>query len=127
MQVSRLMTRTNVDEEGSLSERFKMVTSLKTLHFLSLADRKQVDGLSHTLLETSKQMPGQQMKSPETTKSMSGLQRSDSMTSNRSSRTLGVSSRYQREKVAEAMQMVEREGAVIDAVMSRLEGLKLRT
>ncbi|RMD41246.1 hypothetical protein DV735_g3919, partial [Chaetothyriales sp. CBS 134920] len=36
-----------------------------------------------------------------------------------------VSSRYQREKVAEAMAMVEREGAVIEATMGRLEGLQL--
>ena len=55
------------------------------------------------------------------------LQRSDSTASNRSARSsLYVSSRYQRERVQEALQMVEREGAVIDAVMGRLEGLKLQ-
>ncbi len=39
--------------------------------------------------------------------------------------TFGVSSRLQKERIADVMTMVEREGAVIDAVMKRLERLKV--
>ena len=36
-----------------------------------------------------------------------------------------VSNRYQKERIAEVMNMVEREGAVIEAVQGRLERLKV--
>lgn len=39
--------------------------------------------------------------------------------------TFGVSSRLQKEKIADVMAMVEREGAVIDAVMKRLDRLNV--
>jgi hypothetical protein len=42
-----------------------------------------------------------------------------------SSASFGVSSRLQKERIADVMTMVEREGAVIDAVMKRLERLKV--
>ena len=38
---------------------------------------------------------------------------------------LGVSSRLQKERIADVMAMVEREGAVIDAVAQRLDKLKV--
>lgn len=52
-----------------------------------------------------------------------GLERSDSSAAARRLGGLSVSSKLQKEKIANVMGMVEREGAVIEAVMMRLERL----
>ncbi|RMZ75802.1 hypothetical protein DV738_g5297, partial [Chaetothyriales sp. CBS 135597] len=116
-------------------------TARKELSAKELAWKEEIEALSHhagvdqlskSLLSVSQKVastpPGankkDDMSRPTASPSVAHqLQRSDSTASNRSG--LFVSSRYQREKVAEAMAMVEREGAVIEATMGRLEGLQL--
>ncbi|RMZ81673.1 hypothetical protein DV737_g2376, partial [Chaetothyriales sp. CBS 132003] len=113
-------------------------TARKELSAKELAWKEEIEALSRnagaeqlskSLLSTSQNVAPASVKNDELSRSTSSiggaprLQRSDSATSRRSS--LFVSSRYQREKVAEAMAMVEREGAVIEATMGRLEGLQL--
>jgi hypothetical protein len=87
-----------------------------------------VKELTSTLLEQSHRLQKQQEE--EMSKSTSStLQRSDSTASWRSGfggegRAL-VSTRYQREKIQEVMKSVDREAAIIDAVMGRLEKLQV--
>ncbi|KIW14843.1 hypothetical protein PV08_07628 [Exophiala spinifera] len=55
----------------------------------------------------------------------SGTSASGAGAGSSTSSTFGVSSRLQKEKIADVMAMVEREGAVIDAVMKRLDRLNV--
>ena len=86
----------------------------------------QVQQLARELLEQAKSVQKDQSDKDEG-RQTSALGRSTSSTSQRSSiigSSLLVPSKLQKAKIAEAMNMVEREGAVIDAVIIRLERLK---
>ena len=95
----------------------------------------QVKSLAQNLLQESRRLQEKQQQQQEDDLSKSsssigrtpGLQRSDSTASRRSAVGSGsfVSARYQREKILEVMASVEREGAIIDAVMGRLEKLQM--
>ncbi|EXJ82689.1 hypothetical protein A1O3_06503 [Capronia epimyces CBS 606.96] len=102
-----------------------------------------VKQLAHELVEESKQLEKQQQEDQQSaatlkrgdsavTSSMSTSTLSTSMSGSKSNMSasssapaFGVSSRLQKERIAEVMGMVEREGAVIEAVMNRLERLKV--
>lgn len=80
----------------------------------------QVKQLAQELLEESRKLEKQQVAQEQS--KPSGHERSDSI----SRRQVGIaSSRLQKEKIADVMAMVEREGAVIDAVIARLDNLKV--
>jgi hypothetical protein len=91
----------------------------------------QVKELSRRLLEQARSLQSQNTNStsppPSLSKSTASLARSDSVSSSRSpgGSRIQVSSRYQKEKIAEVMGSVERESAIIDAVMGRLDRLRL--
>lgn len=96
----------------------------------------QVKKLSSSLLEESQMVEKQ---SPALEQSVSSLSASTSLSRSRASigtavsnggsgsgsTLFGVSSRLQKERIADVMAMVEREGAVIDAVVQRLDKLKV--
>ena len=116
--------------EGTLTERFEAVSA-------HLAHRKittkifQVKKLASDLLAQSQHLQKQHeddvSKSTSTIGGKPGLERSDSTASRRSGveGRACVSARYQREKIAEVMGSVEREGAIIDAVLGRLANLQV--
>ncbi len=93
----------------------------------------QAKHIAQNLLEESRRLQMQQQQQEDLSKSATsipgkpGLGRSDSMSSRRSGLGGGsyVSARFQREKIAEVMASVEREGAIIDAVMGRLEKMQV--
>lgn len=104
----------------------------------------QVKQLSTSLLEESRNLEKQiqeqrQQQPPALDQSTSSLSASTSLSRSRASigtaisgvgigsgsTLFGVSSRLQKERIADVMAMVEREGAVIDAVVQRLEKLKV--
>ncbi|KAK5412381.1 hypothetical protein LTR06_005351 [Exophiala xenobiotica] len=91
----------------------------------------RVKQFAHELLEASKSVEQQQASAPESAPSPMSASMSASMSTTKSggsgtsSASFGVSSRLQKERIADVMTMVEREGAVIDAVMKRLERLKV--
>ncbi|KAL2433735.1 hypothetical protein ABEF95_010078 [Exophiala dermatitidis] len=146
---SRLHKRFETVCQGSLfgsQERFSDAIALK--HQLILLCQK-VKHLSQELLEESKQLEKQQQGSQQQQQQQSlgaAPDRGDSaMTSSLSASAMsmagsrsvlstssssaltqpfGVSSRLQKERIAEVMKMVEREGAIIEGVMERLQRLK---
>lgn len=88
---------------------------------------KQVKQLADELLAQAKTVRKEQANS-ETRDQANGHGRSASSASPRSSLANGnmiVPSKLQKAKIAEAMTMVERESAVIEAVMVRLERLNV--
>lgn len=136
------------DENARLAKRFETVSCYYIPPLPGLLNLKcltwyQVKQLAHDLLEESKRLEKQQQQD---TQSAASLNRGDSaVTSSQSASTMsesksslsgststsaqhhpfGVSSRLQKERIADVMAMVEREGAVIDAVTKRLERLKV--
>ena len=106
---------------GSLLERYSTVCHFQSVGVLP-TNIDQAKNLSEHFVEEAKSAKKTEEKTP-------SLQRSDSNASRRSfmnstDRPL-VSNRYQKERIAEVMGMVEREGAVIEAVQGRLERLKV--
>ena len=112
-----------------LEERYGSVSlNLAPLtHFRNICSRKQVKQLADELLAQAKTLQKQQT-GPDSRNQTNGHGRSASSASPRSSVGNGsmvVPSKLQKAKIMEAMTMVERESAVIDAVMARLERLNV--
>ncbi|KAL6247577.1 hypothetical protein RBB50_005923 [Rhinocladiella similis] len=89
-----------------------------------------VKQFSRELLEESRRVEHAQASEPSPSPMSASISTIKSGTSasapaSGTSSTFGVSSRLQKERIADVMSMVEREGAVIDAVMKRLERLNV--
>lgn len=131
----------NSDDNARLDERLKQVCAMSFLasNAFRYANRVQVQKLARDLVDESRRLEKQQQeKSPPLDASTSSITPSmsasmamstSSISSFKSpaspSFSLGVSSRLQKERIADVMAMVERESAVIDAAMKRLDRLKL--
>jgi nucleoporin NUP82 len=120
--------------EGTMMERYEAVSppSLPQFNYEYSNTRSQVKELAKKLLDESNRLQNQHDDLSQSTGSGSGngkpsLERSDSSASRRSGTTVGsrVPGRFQREKIAEVMANVEREGAIIEAVLGRLEKLQV--
>ncbi|EXJ90770.1 hypothetical protein A1O1_03874 [Capronia coronata CBS 617.96] len=124
VEVDEQDVETHEEENARLDKRFETVKQL-----------------AHDLLEESKRLEKQQQETASTlergdsavTSAMSASTMSNgsmagsrySISASGSAQPFGVPSRLQKERIADVMAMVEREGAVIDAVMKRLERLKV--
>ena len=87
----------------------------------------QVNRLAAQLLQQAKSVQ-KESSDAETSAKSNGHARTSSIASKRSSianANVAVSSKLQKAKIAEAMNMVERESAVIEAVLARLERLNV--
>lgn len=111
-----------------LDRRFEEVCFGVCLHLKTLIT-PQVKQIAQELLEESKRVNQQQSQGADAASSSMSASMSTSISTTKSggsgSTPFGVSSRLQKERIGEVMAMVEREGAVIDAVMKRLERLKI--
>jgi nucleoporin NUP82 len=85
----------------------------------------QVKALREQLLEEAKRLQDTQKSKENEDLANSKSSFASGSSSGRRSPGFLVSSKYQKERIAEVMNMVEREGAVIDAVTRRLDALKV--
>ncbi len=84
----------------------------------------QARDLAESLLNQAEQLQkSQTLDSPSPQKGSSLLRTSSTASTASGMSNLGVPPKLQKAKIEEAMHMVEREAAVIDAVMARLERL----
>ncbi|KAI1608794.1 hypothetical protein EDD36DRAFT_93522 [Exophiala viscosa] len=84
---------------------------------------EEVKQIAQELLDESKRVTQDSAPSPMSASMSTSMSTTKSAGSG--STSFGVSSRLQKERIGDVMAMVEREGAVIDAVMKRLERLKV--
>ena len=109
------------DSRGSLLERYDTVSYPLSTDSLP-TNIKQAKHLSKHFIEEANAFK-------QTVDKSASLERSDSAASRRSFMSSTdrpfVSNRYQKERIEEVMTMVEREGAVIEAVQGRLKRLKI--
>lgn len=125
-------------DRARLDARFDTVRQdiVRASRSIGINTLSQVKKLSSSLLEESRKVEKQ---SPALDQSVSSLSASTSLSRSRASigtgvssagsgsgsALFGVSSRLQKERIADVMAMVERESAVIDAVVQRLDKLKV--
>ena len=120
----------NADQtrKDSLASRYDTVSGSGTMYlvFNSLTIDAQVKQLSEQLrAEVDRLQKSESDQPPQSENNDLATSRS-SIASNRSRSSFPlVSSRYQKDRIAEVMSLVERESAVIDAAAGRLEKLKL--
>jgi nucleoporin NUP82 len=111
--------------DKNIDDRFEMVSG--QLHILCLAITNQilpqVRNLAESLLSEAKEIQQSQKLDPASSRRGSLPRPSSSASSMSRTSNLGVPPKLQKAKIEEAMRMVEREAAVINAVMVRLERL----
>lgn len=108
----------------SIEARMHTVSAVqRTVPFFLILTNLQVKELSEQLVAEAKRLQETQKQQETEDLTSSRTSMASSSGSRRASGFL-VSSRYQKERIAEVMSMVEREGAVIDAVTRRLDALK---
>jgi nucleoporin NUP82 len=108
----------------SIEARMHTVSAVQRTVPFFLILTNQVKELSQQLVAEAKRLQETQKQQETEDLTSSRTSMASSSGSRRASGFL-VSSRYQKERIAEVMSMVEREGAVIDAVTRRLDALKV--